>query len=137
MSIFLKRTKNGRYLYAVGGNESAAIVSGINTKRVKTLAYIISGLFSGIAGLILTARVTSGLPLAGVSYELDAIAAVVIGGTSLSGGKGKLWGTLIGVLLIGIINNGMDLLNVSSYWQQIMKGLIILLAVIVDANKKR
>jgi len=136
-TIILYRTKLGRYIYAVGGNELAAIISGLKVRRIKVAVYAISGLLAGLAGVVLTSRVTSGLPQAGQSYELDAIAAVVIGGTSLSGGKGKLWGTVVGFLLIGVINNGLDLLNVSSFYQLIVKGLIIVIAVMIDteANK--
>lgn len=132
----LYHTRMGRYIYAVGGNEHAALVSGINVTRVKMFVYAISGLMCGLASIVLSARVSAGLPQAGSGYELDAIAAVVIGGTSLSGGKGRLWGTIIGVLMIGVINNGMDLLNVSSYYQQIVKGLIILGAVLLDLDNK-
>lgn len=133
----LYRTRIGRYVYAVGGNEESALISGVNVKRVKIIVYSISGLLAGLAGIILTSRVTSGLPQAGSSYELDAIAAVVIGGTSLAGGKGRLWGTMIGVLLIGVINNGLDLLNVSSYYQLIVKGLVIVVAVLIDSQKSQ
>jgi len=136
-TFVLYRTRIGRYVYAVGGNEESAVISGVNVKRVKIFVYAISGLLAGLAGIILTSRVTSGLPQAGQSYELDAIAAVVIGGTSLNGGKGKLWGTMIGVLLIGVINNGLDLLNVSSYYQLIVKGLVIAIAVLIDSQKSR
>jgi len=128
----LYKIKFGRYVFAVGGNEQASLISGLNVGKVKVLVYGISGLLAGLAGVILTSRVTSGLPQSGQSYELDAIAAVVIGGTSLSGGKGKLWGTAVGFLLIGIINNGLDLLNVSSFYQLIVKGFIIILAVMLD-----
>lgn len=136
-SITLKHFRFGRYLYAVGGNENSAMVSGINVRRVKLIAYGISGLLCGIAAIILTARVSAGLPQAGQNYELDAIAATVIGGTSLSGGKGKLWGTLLGALLLAIVSNGLDLLNVSSFYQQIVKGLIILSAILIDSKRKR
>lgn len=136
-TIVLYRTKIGRYIYAVGGNEEAAIISGVNIKRVKLFVYTVSGFLAGLAGIVLTSRVTSGLPQAGTSYELDAIAAVVIGGTSLNGGKGRLWGTLVGVLLIGVINNGLDLLNVSSYYQLIIKGLIIAVAVMLDGKSNK
>jgi len=122
----------GRHVFAVGGNEQASLISGLNVRKVKIFVYGISGLLAGLTGVILTSRVTSGLPQSGQSYELDAIAAVVIGGTSLSGGKGKLWGTAVGFLLIGIINNGLDLLNVSSFYQLIVKGFIIILAVMLD-----
>jgi ribose/xylose/arabinose/galactoside ABC-type transport system permease subunit len=136
-NIILTQTKFGRYIYAIGGNEVSAVISGLNTKRVKMWVYSISGILSGLAGVILTSRVTSGLPQAGQSYELDAIAAVVIGGTSMTGGKGKLWGTIIGILLIGTLNNGMDLLNVSSFYQLIVKGLIIVLAVLLDEQTNK
>lgn len=136
-SVLLYRTKFGRYVFAVGGNEESAIISGVNVRKIKVWVYSISGLLAGLAGVILTARVTSGLPQAGVSYELDAIAAVVIGGTSLAGGKGRLWGTLVGALLIGVINNGLDLLNVSSYYQLIVKGLIIVVAVLIDSKSNK
>jgi len=136
-SIVLNKTKIGRYVYAVGGNEESAVISGVNVKRVKVFVYTISGLLAGLAGVILTSRVTSGLPQAGQSYELDAIAAVVIGGTSLAGGKGRLWGTLVGALFMGVLNNGLDLLNVSSYYQLIIKGLIIVIAVMADTKSNK
>ncbi|WP_126426164.1 ABC transporter permease [Brevibacillus marinus] len=133
----LYHTKFGRYVYAVGGNENAATVSGINVSLIKIMVFSISGLLAGLAGIVLSSRVSAGLPQAGISYELDAIAAVVIGGTSLAGGKGRLWGTLIGVMIIGVVNNGLDLLNVSSYYQQIVKGCIIVGAVLLDSKKSR
>ena len=134
-SIMLTNLKFGRYVYAVGGNENAAMVSGINVKRIKMMVYVLSGIACGIAAIILTARVSAGLPQAGESYELDAIAATVIGGTSLSGGRGRLWGTIVGAVLLGIVNNGLDLLNVSSFYQQIVKGLIILGAILIDSKR--
>ncbi|MCI9169229.1 MAG: ribose ABC transporter permease [Dorea sp.] len=134
-SIMLTKLKFGRYVYAVGGNENAAMVSGINVKRIKMMVYVLSGIACGIAAIILTARVSAGLPQAGESYELDAIAATVIGGTSLSGGRGRLWGTIVGAVLLGIVNNGLDLLNVSSFYQQIVKGLIILGAILIDSKR--
>ena len=133
-SIMLTKLKFGRYVYAVGGNENAAMVSGINVKRIM-MVYVLSGIACGIAAIILTARVSAGLPQAGESYELDAIAATVIGGTSLSGGRGRLWGTIVGAVLLGIVNNGLDLLNVSSFYQQIVKGLIILGAILIDSKR--
>ena len=133
----LKYTTFGRYIYAVGGNERSARTSGVNTRGVLFGAYIIAGSLAGLAGLILTARTTSALPQAGVSYELDAIAAVVIGGTSLSGGTGSVLGTVIGALIIGVINNGLDLLGVSSYYQQVIKGVIIITAVLLDVSRRR
>ncbi|NPV52014.1 MAG: ABC transporter permease [Firmicutes bacterium] len=134
--VVLYKTRFGRYVYAVGGNEKSAKLSGINTRQVILLVYAISGLLSALGGLILTARTTAGLPQAGVSYELDAIAAVVIGGTSLSGGQGTLVGTFFGALIMGVINNGLDLLGVSSYFQQLIKGAIIVVAVLLDSLQK-
>ena len=136
-SVMLTKLKFGRYVYAVGGNENAAMVSGINVKRIKMMVYVLSGIACGIAAIILTARVSAGLPTAGESYELDAIAATVIGGTSLSGGRGRLWGTIVGAILLGIVNNGLDLMNVSSFYQQIVKGLIILVAILIDSKRNQ
>ncbi|MGJ8628952.1 MAG: ABC transporter permease [Sulfitobacter sp.] len=132
----LRYTIFGRHVYAVGGSEKASRTSGIRTKKIIMSTYVISGLLAGLAGLILTARTTAALPQAGVAYELDAIAAVVIGGTSLSGGRGTLIGTIFGALIIGTINNGLDLLGVSSYYQQVVKGTIIVGAVLLDVNRK-
>lgn len=133
----LYRTRFGRYIYAVGGNEKSAKISGVNTRLVVFSVYVISGFLSALGGIILTARTTAGLPQAGQSYELDAIAAVVIGGTSLTGGQGRLVGTLFGALLMGVINNGLDLLGVSSYFQQVIKGAIIVGAVLLDSVRKK
>jgi inositol transport system permease protein len=135
--LFLKNLRLGRYIYAVGGNEHAARASGINVNAVKLFAYSVCGAFAGVAGVVLAARITTGQPNAGVGYELDAIAAVVIGGTSLSGGVGGVGGTILGALLIGVINNGLDLLNVSSYYQAIVKGVIIVGAVWLDSKQKK
>lgn len=135
--IVLYKTRYGRYIYAVGGNEKSAKISGVNTRWIIFTVYVISGVLSALGGIILTARTTAGLPQAGQAYELDAIAAVVIGGTSLSGGQGSLVGTLIGALLIGVINNGLDLLGVSSYFQQVIKGAIIIGAVLLDSFRKK
>lgn len=134
-SVLLNQTRLGRYMFAVGGNEKAAYASGIRVNRVKVVAYMICSGFAGLAGIILASRITTGQPNAGIAYELDAIAAVVIGGTSLSGGTGSIGGTVLGVLLIGVINNGLDLLNVSSYYQQIIKGVIIIAAVLIDRKR--
>jgi putative xylitol transport system permease protein len=134
--IVLYKTRFGRYVYAVGGNEKSAKISGISTRLIFLAVYGISGLLSALGGLILTARTTAGLPQAGVSYELDAIAAVVIGGTSLNGGQGTLVGTFFGALIMGVINNGLDLLGVSSYFQQLIKGAIIVIAVLLDTLQK-
>lgn len=130
--ILLNYTTTGRYIYAVGGNEQAARASGIRVNAVKMFAYIMCSGLAALAGIVLASRITTGQPNAGVAYELDAIAAVVIGGTSLLGGRGTVMGTVIGVLIIGVINNGLDLLNVSSYYQQIIKGVIIIGAVLID-----
>jgi putative xylitol transport system permease protein len=134
--VVLSYTTFGRYIYAVGGNEKAARTSGVSTRMVTASTYVISGLLAGLAGLVLTSRTTAALPQAGIGYELDAIAAVVIGGTSLAGGRGSLVGTLFGALIIGTINNGMDLMGVSSYYQQLLKGAIIVAAVIADQFRK-
>ena len=131
----LKYFRIGRYIFAVGGNENSAIISGINVRLVKIFAYAVSGCLCGLVGIILTSRVSAGMPQAAVSYELDAIAAAVIGGTSLSGGRGRLWGTILGALLLGIVSNGLDLLNVSSFYQQIVKGVIILGAILIDSKR--
>jgi putative xylitol transport system permease protein len=135
--ILLYKTRYGRYVYAVGGNEKSAKISGVNTRLIIFSVYAISGFLSALGGIVLSARTTAGLPQAGQAYELDAIAAVVIGGTSLSGGQGTLSGTLLGALLIGVINNGLDLLGVSSYFQQVVKGAIIVGAVLLDSFRKR
>ena len=130
--LLLTRTKHGRYLYAMGGNEQAAILSGVSVRLHKGLAYAFSGLTSGIAAVILTARLNSAQPIAGIMYELEAIAATVIGGTSLMGGEGTLSGTLIGALIIGVLRNGLNLLGVSAFLQQIVIGSVIILAVLLD-----
>ncbi|SUX54068.1 Ribose transport system permease protein rbsC [Chromobacterium vaccinii] len=130
--FLLKKTVFGRHLYATGGNEEAARLSGVKVDKVKLWAYVISGSMSAMAGVVLTSRLSSAQPTAGSGYELDAIAAVVLGGTSLSGGRGWIFGTLIGALLIGVLNNGLNLLGVSSFYQQVFKGGVILLAVLLD-----
>ena len=134
--LITRRTRFGRYLYAIGGNEQAARLSGINVSRIKLLVYGIGGALSAIAGLLVTARLDSATPTAGNGYELDSIAAVVIGGTSLSGGRGSIWGTVLGCLIIGVLNNGMVLLQVSPFWQQVVKGVVIIVAVGIErANR--
>ncbi len=135
--FILKFTKYGRHVYAIGGNELAAKVSGLNTSAIKIGVYSIAGVAAGISGVVLSSRVMTGSPVAGQGYELDAIAACVIGGTSLSGGIGSVAGTLIGALIIGVMNNGLDLLNVSSYFQQIIKGVIIIAAVLLDKQNTK
>ncbi|MGM9974446.1 MAG: ribose ABC transporter permease [Clostridiaceae bacterium] len=132
----LTQTRFGRYVYAIGGNEDSSRLSGINTKSVKNLVYMISGIAAAIAGIIVTSRIGSASPNAGSSYELDAIAAVVLGGTSLSGGEGRIFGTIIGALIIGVLNNSLNLLNVSTFYQSIVKGAVILLAVLIDKKNK-
>ena len=133
--FILNKTPLGRKTYAVGGNEKVSFIAGIKIERIKIFAYAITGLFCALAGAILTSRLNSAQPTAGTGYELDAIAAVVLGGTSLSGGKGRIVGTLIGVLIIGTLNNGLNILNVSSFYQQVVKGIVILLAVLMDRKK--
>ena len=133
----LRRTKLGRYTYAIGGNEEAALLSGINVKLYKTLVYGIAGLLSGLAAILLTARLNSAQPIAGINYELDAIAATVIGGTSLLGGEGTVIGTLIGALIMAVLRNGLNLLGVSSFIQQIVIGAVIIVAVLIDMALKR
>ena len=138
LAVFItQKTKLGRYIYAIGGNENAAKLSAINIKRVKITVYAIAGGLAALGGLIITSRLDSAQPNAGTSYELDAIAAVVIGGTSLSGGKGSIWGTVLGAVIIGVLNNGLVLLDVSPFWQQVVKGAVILLAVIIDKTSSK
>ncbi len=132
-----KKTAFGRYIYAIGGNEKAAFLSGININNIKLAVYGIAGRMAAIGGILVTSRLNSAQPNAGTSYELDSIAAVVIGGTSLSGGVGTVTGTVIGAVIIGVLNNGLVLLNVSPFWQQVVKGLVILLAVIIDKKSKK
>ena len=130
--VILTQTRMGRYTYAIGGNEETVKLSGINADFYKTTVYVISGITAAISALILTSRLNSAEPMAGQGYELDVIAAVVIGGTSLNGGRGSVWGTLIGALLIGVINNGMNLLGIPPYFQLLVKGFIIIGAVLLD-----
>jgi ribose transport system permease protein len=133
LAIFVtQKTRLGRYIYAIGGNETAARLSGIAISRVKMMVYAIGGGLAAIGGVIVTSRLDSAQPNAGIGYELDAIAAVVIGGTSLNGGKGTITGTVIGAVIIGVLNNGLVLMNVSPFWQQVVKGAVILLAVVLD-----
>jgi len=134
--IFTK-TRFGRHIYAVGGNETASHVSGLNVNRIKIAVYMLAGALAGFGGLLLSSRTIVGSPIAGQGYELDAIAAAVIGGTSTTGGMGRLSGTIIGALMIQVISNGLDMINVPSYWQQIVKGSIIILAVFIDMRSRR
>jgi ribose transport system permease protein len=135
--VILQNTVFGRGVYAIGGNEEVARLSSMPTNRIKTMVYVISGAMSALAGVILTSRLSSSQPTAGMGFELDAIAAVVIGGTSLAGGKGRLFGTFIGVLIIGVLNNGLNIIGVSAFFQQFIKGLVILLAVLLDRKSAR
>ena len=135
--FILSRTVLGRSMYAIGGNVEAARLSGLPVKKILVTVYALSGLFAGLAGLVMAGRLSSAQPQAGVGYELDAIAAVVIGGASLAGGTGKATGTLIGAILLAVIRNGLNLLNVSSFWQQIVIGLVIALAVGFDVLRKK
>ncbi len=135
--VVTQRTRFGRHIYAVGGNERAARLTGLNVPRIKLAVYTLAGALAGVAGLIVTARLDSAQPNAGLGYELDSIAAVVIGGTSLSGGRGSIGGTVLGCLIIGVLNNGLFLLNVSPFWQQVIKGLVILVAVAIDKLNAR
>jgi ribose transport system permease protein len=135
--LVTRKTRFGRYLYAVGGNERAALLTGLNVDRVKVWAYALGGALAGVAGLMITARLDSAQPNAGLGYELDSIAAVVMGGTSLSGGRGSILGTVLGCLIIGVLNNGLSLLNVSPFWQQVVKGFVILAAVAIDKLNPR
>ena len=130
--VITNKTKLGRYIYAIGGNENAARLSGINIKKIKIAVYTIAGLLAAVGGILVTSRLDAAQPNAGTGYELDSIAAVVIGGTSLSGGKGSVLGTVLGAIIIGVLNNGLVLLNVSPFWQQVVKGFVILIAVIID-----
>jgi len=133
----LKSTTWGRYVYAIGGNEEAAHFSGVNVKKVKLIVYLLCGLTAGIAGVLFTSRFGVGQSTAGLGYELDVIAAAVIGGVSLSGGRGTILGAIIGSLLMGILRNGLVLLNVSEYWQEVAIGLVIILAVIIDRKSRK
>lgn len=133
--VLLHHTATGRYLYAIGGNEEATRLSGIRVSRYKLLVYTLSGTTAAIAGLILTSRLMSGQPNAGVGFELDAIAAVVLGGAAITGGRGMILGTLVGALLLGVLNNGLNLMGVSPYLQNVIKGLIILLAIYISRKR--
>lgn len=132
-----EKTRLGRYIYAIGGNESASRLSGIDVNKVKIIVYTIAGALAAVGGIMVTSRLDSAQPNAGISFELDSIAAVVIGGTSLSGGRGSILGTVQGAIIIGVLNNGLVLLNVSPFWQQVVKGMVILLAVIIDKSSSQ
>lgn len=134
--LILHRSKMGVYIYSVGGNKNCAIYSGINTKKVEISVFVISALCAALSGIILASRMYSGQPTSGQGAEMDAIAAAVLGGTSFSGGSGRVSGTVLGILIIGVMNNGLNILNVASYYQLVLKGVIILLAIYVDMIKK-
>jgi ribose/xylose/arabinose/galactoside ABC-type transport system permease subunit len=136
-AVILRDTRLGRYTYAIGGNEEAVRLSGINVDRFKIAVYAISGLAAALGAVILTSRLNAGESIAGVGYELDVIASVVIGGTSLMGGRGSVWGTFIGALLIGVIDNGMNLLIIPAYWQLVVKGSIIVGAALLDRLREK
>jgi ribose transport system permease protein len=137
LAIIMKRTSFGLQIYATGGNRSAAEIAGVNTKKILISVYVISGFLAGLSGVILSSRVISGPPNLGSGYELGAIAAVVIGGASLSGGRGTIWGTFLGLLLIQTLNNGLDILVVPAYWQKVISGVLIVSAVTIDAISMR
>lgn len=132
----LNHTRIGRYIYSTGSNEEATMYSGIKTNRVKLFVYAASGMLASIAGILITARLGSAQPTAGAGYELDAIAAVVLGGTSMAGGIGTITGTAIGALIIGVLSNALNIMQVSSYYQDVAKGIVILIAVLMDRKKK-
>jgi ribose/xylose/arabinose/galactoside ABC-type transport system permease subunit len=135
--IVLKCTRFGRYVYAVGGNKEAARLAGIETNAVIMKVYCLCGVLAALSGMVLSSRMNSGQPNAGLMYELDVIAAVVVGGTSLFGGRGSIVGTFLGAMLIGVLRNGLNLLNVNSYVQQVVVGVVILLAVLLDQMRKK
>ena len=135
--FLLNKTRTGRHIYAVGGNETSARFSGININKIKILVWTISGAMAGFCGVVLAARLSSGPPSTGEGYETDAIAAAVLGGTSFFGGTGTVGGLIIGVLIIGLISNGLNLMHVNSYWQYVLKGVIIIAAVYVDMLKQK
>ena len=137
MNIIVGKIKFGRQAYIIGGNEEAAMYSGINVKKVKVYIYMLIGFLAALSGIILASRLYSGQPNSATGYELDAIAAAVLGGTSLSGGYGTITGTFIGAIIIGVINNGMNLLNITYFYQLIVKGLVIILAVYFDVQSKK
>ena len=135
--VVLNKTQFGRHIYALGGNKTAARFAGIRTQRIEVMVYALSGFLAGIAGIVLAARMTAGVPATGDGYDCDAIAAVVLGGASFTGGIGTIGGTLIGAIIIGVLNNGLNMLNVASFWQYVAKGVVILLAVMVDVLRKQ
>jgi ribose transport system permease protein len=137
MHVLLENTKAGRYIFAIGSNEAAAYYAGVPIKFHLTVVYGIAGVLTGLAGMVEASRLMTGQPTAGQGYELQAIAAVVIGGGSLQGGEGSVAGTLVGAFIIGLLSNGSDLLGINPYWQQVMIGAVIILAVAFDMLRKR
>ncbi len=135
--LILNRTRFGRHIYALGGNKTAARFAGIQTSRIEVAVYALSAFLAAVAGVVLAARMTAGVPATGEGYECDAIAAVVLGGASFTGGVGTIGGTLIGAVIIGVLNNGLNMLNVASFWQYVAKGVVILLAVLADVLRKK
>lgn len=135
--ILLNKTPIGRYIYAIGGNEEAARLSGVRVSRYKVMVYTLSGLTAAVAGIVLTSRLMSGQPNSGIGFELDAIAAVVLGGTAIAGGRGAIVGTLIGAMMLGVLNNGLNLMGVSPYIQNVIKGAIILLAIYIGRSRDK
>ncbi len=135
--ILLNHVPFGRYVYAIGGNEEAVRLSGIKVEKIKMLVYVISGITASISGVVLSSRLMSGQPNAGIGFELDAIAAVILGGTDIAGGKGHIIGTLIGALILGVLNNGLNLMGVSPYTQKVLKGVIIILAVYISSSRQK
>lgn len=131
-AFVMNKTVFGRYVYAIGGNERSAVVAGIQVKKVKISVYMVSGFLAAFTAIIYTSRLSSGVPSLGDGFEMDAITAAVIGGASLAGGQGHIWGTMIGAVIIGILNNALNLLNINSYFQDIVKGVVVLLAVLFD-----
>jgi ribose transport system permease protein len=136
-AVVLNRTILGRYTYSIGSNEEATALSGISVRRWKIIIYTLGGLFTGLAGVMISARLGSAQPATGMGYELQAIAAVVIGGTSLAGGKGSIVGTIIGALIIGVLNNGLQIMSIPQEWQNVILGVVILAAVYADMARKR
>lgn len=133
--FILDKTTFGRKIYATGSNAASAKLAGVNVNKTKIIAYAISGCMAALSGLILLSRLGSAQPTSGDGYELDAIAAVALGGTSMNGGRGRIWGTMVGILIIAVLNNGLNILNVSSYWQSVVKGVVILIAVLSDRKR--
>jgi len=136
-SVILNFTSIGRSMYAVGGNMEASRLSGISVHKTQIMVFVLSGIFAAVAGLVIAGRLHSAQPQAASGYEMDAIASVVIGGASLSGGKGKISGTFIGAILLAVIRNGLNILNVSSFWQQVVIGLVIAFAVSFDTLRRK